>query len=61
LLNHGLQRKKRNIVSTENPGKAIIPDLPFENTNGTPFYIKTEYSGKKRLKTNSSPGPFEKK
>ncbi|AOW10790.1 DUF1565 domain-containing protein [Flavobacterium gilvum] len=50
---------KRTLVSTDNLGKAFVPNLPFENANGTKLIINKDYNGAKRLETNSSPGPFE--
>ena len=40
-------------------GKAAIPGLPFENADGTPVLIDTDYFGKKRPAANPFPGPFE--
>ena len=51
--------QKRNLVTSELLGKAIIPDLPFENTDGSKVLIDTDYLGKKRNTQNPSPGPFE--
>jgi alpha-N-arabinofuranosidase len=39
--------------------KAIIPGLAFENPNGSPIRIETDYFGRKRNIVNPSPGPFE--
>jgi len=50
---------KRKLVTTDLLGQAIIPNLPFENKNGSKVKIDTDYFGKKRKKTNPSPGPFE--
>jgi alpha-N-arabinofuranosidase len=50
---------KRQLVTTKSLGKAIIPDLPFENPDGSPVKINTDYFGKKRDLANPSPGPFE--
>ena len=41
-------------------GKAMIPDQAFENPDGSPLKIDTDYSGKKRSEKNPSAGPFEK-
>lgn len=51
---------KRKLVTTESLGKASIPDLPFENADGSPLRVHTDYSGKKRAAANPFPGPFEK-
>jgi lysophospholipase L1-like esterase len=53
--------QKRRVVATEMLGKAVIPDLPFENADGSPLKIDTDYFGKKRDTTNPFPGPFEVK
>lgn len=50
---------KRQLVTTKSLGKAIIPGLPFENPDGSPVKINTDYFGKKRDLANPSPGPFE--
>ena len=36
-----------------------IPDLPYENADGSPIRIDTDYFGKKRDEANPFPGPFE--
>ena len=51
--------QKRQLVTTELLGKAKIPDLPFENTDGSPLKIATDYFGKARSQANPFPGPFE--
>jgi hypothetical protein len=51
---------KTNLVTTELLGKAIIPNLPFENRDGTPLKIDSDYFGSKRKSGNPTPGPFEK-
>ena len=50
---------QRKLVTTELLGKAIIPGLPYENTDGSSLKIDTDYFGNKRNKSNPSPGPFE--
>lgn len=54
-----LTKQKRTLVTTSSLTKAIIPDLPFENTDGSPLKIDTDYLGNKRNIANLSPGPFE--
>jgi alpha-N-arabinofuranosidase len=51
--------QKRKLVTTELLGKVIIPNLPFENVDGSGVKIATDYFGKKRNVANPSPGPFE--
>ena len=49
----------RQLVSSGLLGKAAIPDLPFENADGTPIRINMDYFGNKRSEANPFPGPFE--
>jgi alpha-N-arabinofuranosidase len=51
--------RTRKLVTTELLGKAVIPDQAFENPDGTPLRIDTDYFGKKRNEKNPFPGPFE--
>jgi alpha-L-arabinofuranosidase len=51
--------QKRNLVTTETLTKVIIPNLPFENVDGSPLKIDTDYFGEKRNVENPFPGPFE--
>lgn len=46
-------------VTTHRLGKAKIPDLGYENADGSPVVIDQDYFGKKRSQTNPSAGPFE--
>ena len=50
--------KKRDIVTTELLGKAKIPDAPFQNPDGTPYRLDTDYFGKERNPENPALGPF---
>jgi len=54
-----LIKQKRKLVASQRLGKAIIPGLPFENTDGSPIRIEMDYFGHKRNVLNPSPGPFE--
>jgi hypothetical protein len=54
-----VNQQKRELVTTQSLGKAIIPALPFENKDGLPLIIDTDYFGNKRNTVNPSPGPFE--
>ena len=49
----------RKLVTTDLLGKAMVPDALFENTDGSPLRINTDYFGIKRDKRNPFPGPFE--
>lgn len=54
-----MEERTRNLVTTKRLGKAAIPDLPYEQADGTPIRINTDYFGKKRNESNPTPGPFE--
>jgi len=49
----------RPLVTTDMLGKAKIPDLPFEQPDGSAYRLDTDYFGKKRNADNPFPGPFE--
>jgi hypothetical protein len=51
---------KTRLITTELLGKAKITKEAFENQDGTPLRIETDYFGNKRSETNPSAGPFEK-
>jgi alpha-L-arabinofuranosidase len=53
------REQKRRMVTTKLLGRAVIPDLPFENPDGSPIRISTDYFGKPRNPGNPFPGPFE--
>jgi alpha-L-arabinofuranosidase len=46
-------------VTTALLGTAKIPGLSYENADGSPLKIDTDYFGKKRSKTKPTSGPFE--
>jgi hypothetical protein len=50
---------KTVLVSTEMLGKAKMPKEGFENPDGTPIRIDTDYMGKKRSESAPSAGPVE--
>jgi hypothetical protein len=47
------------LVTTALLGKARVPGLPYENADGAPIKIASDYFGKKRNEANPKPGPFE--
>ena len=49
----------RKPVTTERLGKAVVPDLPYENRDGSPLTVDTDHFGAKRNLDNPFPGPFE--
>ena len=52
-------QRRRKLVTTDLLGKAAIPNLPYEQPDGTPIRVNTDYFGKPRDETNPTPGPFE--
>ncbi len=54
-----LTEQKRDLVTSELLGKVIVPDLPFENVDGSAVRVDTDYFGKKRNPSNPAPGPIE--
>jgi hypothetical protein len=55
-----INRFKTSTVTTKMLGEALIPNLPFENPDGSPVKIDYNYFGTKRKTGNPTPGPFEK-
>ena len=53
------KERPRKLVTTELLGRATISGLPYEQPDGSPLKINTDYFGKKRSKSNPAPGPFE--
>jgi len=51
--------RSRKLVTTELLGKAVVPKQGFENADGSPLRIDTDYFGKRRDASNPFPGPFE--
>jgi alpha-N-arabinofuranosidase len=54
-----LQNPDATLVTTELLGKARIPGLPYENSDGSPLKVDTDYFGKPRNPAHPTPGPFE--
>ena len=51
--------RTRQLVTTKLLGVAVIPNLPFEQPDGQPISISTDYFGKSRSASDPAPGPFE--
>ena len=47
------------LVTTQLLGRAIIPNAPYEQPDGKPISIDTDYFGHSRNESNPTPGPFE--
>jgi alpha-N-arabinofuranosidase len=52
--------ESRELVTSALLGKAAIPDVAYEQPDGTPIRIDTDYLEKKRNESNPTPGPFER-
>jgi alpha-N-arabinofuranosidase len=53
------EERVRKLVTTELLGRAAVPNLPYEQPDGSPIRIDTDYFGKPRDEANPAPGPFE--
>ena len=51
--------RTRKLVTTILLGRAIIPNAPYEQRDGKPICINTDYFGRSRDESNPTPGPFE--
>ena len=58
-LGPDLKQADTALVATVLLGKAKIPGLPYENADGSPLRIDTDYFGKKRNERRPTVGPFE--
>jgi len=59
-FNQAWLNKKRSIVTSELLGNAKIPNLSYEQADGSLYQLNTDYLGQKRNKDNLAPGPFNK-
>ncbi|MCF7974952.1 MAG: carbohydrate-binding protein, partial [Phycisphaerae bacterium] len=50
---------KHPLVTTDLLGQAKTPNLRYEQPDGSPYRVDTDYLGRKRKLTNPCPGPFE--
>jgi len=53
-----VSRQKRAVVTTASLGKAKVPDAAFEQPDGTPYRLDTDYFARPRDPRKLSPGPF---
>jgi hypothetical protein len=58
-LDDSFYNQKNQLITTEMLGKAKMANEAYENPDGTPLRIDTDYFGNKRSEINPSPGPFE--
>ncbi len=59
MLDRSWRALNNSIVTTKRLGLAAVPKLGFENSDGTPLIVDTDYFGRKRNAAAPSPGPFE--
>ena len=53
-----VRKHEKKLISTNNLGRARVPDMSYEHADGTPVFIDTDYFGNPRKRTNPGPGPF---
>jgi hypothetical protein len=60
-LNLGTELKQADtkLITTALLGKARVPEVAYENADGSSLKIDTDYFGKKRNAASPTPGPFE--
>jgi hypothetical protein len=58
-LPQALESQINNPVTTELLGKARISGAAYENPDGSPIIIDSDYFGNKRNERNPTAGPFE--
>jgi hypothetical protein len=58
-VGQAVQKASTTLVTTRSLGQAKVPGLSFENPNGSPLRIDTDYFGKRRNEAKPTPGPFE--
>jgi hypothetical protein len=51
--------QQRQLVTTDLLGRAKTPDLRYEQPDGSPYRIDTDYLGRKRNPADPFPGPVE--
>ena len=52
------QKAATTPVTTKLLGQAKIPGLPYENADGSPLKVDTDYFGQRRIGVPPAPGPF---
>ncbi len=58
-LDPAAQGAESRPVTTAALGLARIPQLPYENSDGSPLSVDTDYFGRRRSAETPTPGPFE--
>jgi alpha-L-arabinofuranosidase len=52
-------KARTTLVTTKLLGQAKIPEVRYENADGSPLKVSTDYFGKQRSKSKPAAGPFE--
>ncbi len=60
LDNTVAEKPLRQLITTELLGRAKVPDLPYEQPDGSPWKIDTDYLGKTRPEQEPHPRPVRK-
>ena len=60
MLDEAMQKTATALVTTALLGQARISQLPYEQPDGTPLKVDTDYFGQPRNAAQPMPGPFEK-
>ncbi len=55
-----LRQASTKLVTTSLLGQAKIPQLAYENADGSPLKVDRDFFGHKRNRAHPTPGPFEK-
>jgi alpha-N-arabinofuranosidase len=55
-----LEAAATRLVTTRVLGRALVPQLPYENADGSPLAVDRDYFGKPRDPARPTPGPFER-
>jgi alpha-N-arabinofuranosidase len=58
-LEQAMQKAVTTLVTTELLGNARVPGLPYQNPDGSPVRVDTDYFGRKRNPAAPTAGPFE--
>lgn len=59
-IDHSIYEVNTYMVTTEKLGGTIVSEAIFENPDGTPYKLDTDYQGNTRNEENPLPGPVEK-
>jgi hypothetical protein len=58
-LDAALAKAVTTLVNTELLGKTVVAELGYEQSDGAPLTLDTDYFGKPRSKSGPAAGPFE--